>query len=443
MSSPDFPDALRNALHRGAAGAFAVSIAGAGLGFAAHVLVARLVGKDDYGTYALMLSWISVLSVLAQAGQDNNVVRFLPTYLLRGDWGKARGLRRGIGSLVLAVSVVVAITGCLVITVFEKHQSLPWRVTFYIGFAMLPLLTQLQQSGAMHRAFKRAASATAYVSIGRPLVLIAVVLAFAAAGLGVDAPLAAAASAASAAVALGLSAWHLSRGWPPGARKVQPKYEMGAWIRMGVKMSVLSFVIAAAARIDVLMLGALMGAQVVGPYYAAVQIAGFAFYAFQAVNVILAPMIAERYDTGDLRGLEAVVRRGARLGFAGGVISAGIFVLIGYRVLGLFGPSFESAYWPLLILLAGYCAVTAIGPGGFVLSMTRYQYQASIFAGVGLLINAVMAIALIPRIGVLGAALGASAQLVVWHWLTLRYVIAKVGINSSVFGRPRADRVAL
>lgn len=160
-SSSDSQATLHKLLHRGAAQALLVSIVGAALGLAAHVFVARLIGKTDYGVYALMLSWIMILSVVAQVGQDSNVVRFLPTYMLRGEWGKARGLRRSIGWLVLGISVVIALAGCAVVAIVGRHQSLSWRATFYIGFALLPVLTQLQQSGAMHRAFKRAASANA------------------------------------------------------------------------------------------------------------------------------------------------------------------------------------------------------------------------------------------------------------------------------------------
>lgn len=188
----------------------------------------------------------------------------------------------------------------------------------------------------------------------------------------IDAPLAALATFASALGALILSGCHLSWAWPIEARDARPRYEWGKWIRMGARMSVLSIVIVAANRLDVLILGVLAGAGDIGPYFAAVQMASLAFYGFQAVNVILAPMIAERYDAGDLLGMEAVVRRGARLGFFGGVIATGFLAVVGYWALSLFGQGFTSAYGPLLILLGGYCAVTAIGPGGFVLSMTQY-----------------------------------------------------------------------
>lgn len=437
------PDRHSRLLHRGARDAFIVSILGAAAGFAAHVAVARMIGKSEYGVYALMLSWVSVLSVIAQAGQDNNVVRLLPTYLLRREWGKARGLRYGTGALVLLVSAAIAVAGCIVVEVAGSHQSAAWRSTFYIGFAMLPIVTQLQQSGAMHRAFKRAISANAYVTIGRPVALVVIMFGFAGYLHRADSQLAAVASLLSATVALGLSSLHMSRAWPAETRGVRAHYEMARWIPMGLRMCVLSWVVVATNRVDVLLLGALMGTTGVGPYYAAVNIAGFAFYAFQAVNVILAPLIAERYDAGDLKGLETLVRRGARVGFAGGVAATLLVAVVGRWALGLFGPGFTVAYYPLLVLLCGYCVMTAIGPGGFVLSMTAYQSQASAFAAVGFVVNATLAILLVPRFGALGAALSAAAQLIVWHSLTLRFVIAKIGINSSIFGRSYASPAAI
>jgi O-antigen/teichoic acid export membrane protein len=427
-------------LHRGAINAFAVSVLGAGAGFGAHVIVARAVGKSEYGIYGLMLSWVSVLAVIAQAGQDNNVVRLLPAYSARGEWGKAKGLRYGAGALVLLLSIVIAVVGCAVVAIAGRQQSVLWRQTFYIGFAMLPILTQLQQSGAMHRAFKRAIGANAYVTVGRPVALIAIMAPVMVYVHPVGAPIAAAASALSTAVALALSTAHMSWAWPVEARGVRPQYEMTHWASMGLRMCILSWMLVATSRVDVLLLGALMGASDVGPYYAAVNIAGFAFYAFQAVNVILAPLIAEQYDTGDLRGLEALVRRGARFGLLGGVVTTVSIAVIGHWTLGVFGPGFAAAYHPLLVLLCGYCAVTVIGPGGFVLSMTKYQRQASGFAGVGFVVNAVLTTILAPRYGALGAALSAAIQLVIWHSLMLRFVITRLGINSSAFGPSLAGR---
>jgi O-antigen/teichoic acid export membrane protein len=200
-------------------------------------------------------------------------------------------------------------------------------------------------------------------------------------------------------------------------------------------MSLLSWVIAAGNKVDVLILGALLGTDDVGPYYAAIQMAGFAFYAYQSVNMILAPMIAERYEAGDLQGMESLVRQGARLGLAGSLAASILLAASGRWILAAFGDEFAVAYVPLIVLLIGYSAVTAVGPGGFVLSMTKYQNQASFFAAISFGVNCALVFALVPVLGATGAAVGAAVQLLLWHSLALRFVVKRVGINSSAFGR--------
>lgn len=422
-------------LHRGATGAFLISLTGAGLGFAAHLFVARLVGKSDYGIYALMLSWVSVLAVVAQAGQDFNVVRFLPTYVLRGEWGKARGLRYGLGIFVFAISTAVALAGCAVVYVIGAHHTGAWRATFYFGFAMLPVLAQLQQSGALHRAFKRAATFNVYTNVVRGIVLIGLLFALTLVVRRIDAPMAAVASAVSAVIALAASAWHLSRAWPAAGRRVRSDYELSRWIRMGLQLSVFSIVWVVGNRVDVLILGGLMGTDNVGPYYAAVQIANFCLYGLNAVNVILGPMIAERYDAGDLAGLQLIGRRATRLSLAGALATGIFFVAVGPWILEAFGPGFRSAYLPLLILISGCCLAAGFGPVDSMLALTQYQKQISLIVLFGVVVNGVLALALVPRLGVMGAAVAWAVSLVVWRFIALRYSARHLGINISIFTR--------
>lgn len=150
---------------------------------------------------------------------------------------------------------------------------------------------------------------------------------------------------------------------------------------------------------------------------------------------MLAPMIAERYDARDMQGLRITAVRAARLGFAG-ALAVGLFAsAVGYWVLGLFGRGFEVAYVPLLVLVWGYCVTTALGEVGFMLSMTRYQKQAALFVLVGIVVNGIAAVLLIPRLGATGAAIGAVLSLVVWRGLAWRHTVKHLGIDPSIFGR--------
>jgi O-antigen/teichoic acid export membrane protein len=428
-------------LRRGASGAFIVSVAGTGLGLLTNLAMARLIGRAEYGIFALMFSWVSVLVTVAQAGQDISIIRFLPTYIQERAWGKVLGLRLGVGLFVFATSVCVAIAGCVVVHTVGAGHSAIWRETFYIGFAMLPILTQLQQSGAMHRAFKRPVTTGMYSTVMRPAILLVLLGLASVVFTRLDAPRATLCVALSALLALMASAWHMSRAWPAQARGVRPGYELRRWAVVGSQLSLLSIIVVAGNRLDVMLLGAIMGTSDVGPYYAAVKMAGFALFAVQAVNVVLAPMIAERYDAGDLAGLQAVATHAARLGLAGALGVALFCVVAGHWVLGLFGHDFDVAYMPLLILLAGYCVSTCFGEVGFMLSMTKYQKQVSFFVLIGIVANCAAAFVLVPRLGSVGAAIGAALSIVIWRGLAWRFVTTRVGVDPSVFGTGAAQKV--
>ncbi len=422
-------------LRRGASGAFIVSVVGTALGLLANLVMARLIGRAQYGIYALMFSWVSVLVMVAQAGQDISIIRFLPGYIQDNAWGKVRGLRIGVGLFVLATSICVAITGCVVVHVVGANHSASWRDTFYIGFAMLPILTQLQQSSAMHRAFKRPVITGMYSTVMRPVNLLILLGIASIVATRRDAPVVAVCTALAALLALLASGWHLTRAWPTPGRGARPGYEARRWVAVGGQLSLLSIITVGGARLDVMLLGAIMGTGDVGPYYAAIKMAGFAFFATQAVNVVLAPMIAERYDARDMHGLQSVAVQGARIGLAGALCVALFCAIAGKWVLGLFGHDFGVAYVPLLILLLGYCASTCFGEVGFMLSMTKYQRQASFFVLIGIAVNCIVAVMLVPRLGATGAAIGASLSLFIWRGLAWRFVTTRIGIEPSVFGK--------
>ncbi len=425
---------LMELIKRRASRSFAVKVAGAGVGFLVHLAIARSVGVDEYGIYALMLSWISVLSVVTQFGQDNGVLHFLPTYAVAERWGLVRGLRRGSGILVLGFSLVIACGGLAYMHWHSGQRSAVLIRTFDVGFLLLPVLALLQQSGALHRALKHAAESDIYVLIVRPLVLLLLVASFyfLAPSL-LSAPFVAVLSVVSAVAALAWSGLRLRRHWPARARSAQPEYHMGAWVKVGAQLSVLSVMMVTSTTMGSLIIGAFLGAKRVGPYYAAVQLAGFASFGFTAINAILAPVIAECYAAGRHELLAELMRGAARTTFVSTSVLAVGLAVVGRYVLGLFGPGFASAYVPLLILLVGEWLNTCAGSVGFLLTMTRFQKQAPAIFLCGVVCSLLLSLFFVPAWGLNGMALSTVAGWVVWNLVALTYVYKKLRINPTVF----------
>jgi len=429
----DFAAATR-LLRRGASGALLVQVGGAGFSLIVNVLLARLVGKSQYGIYAYAMSWVSVLVVLAMLGQSSSVVRFVPIYLHRKDWGALRGLRHGASGIVLAGSIAIMLAGAALVLALHDRMGSATLQTMLASFLLLPLLAQLGLNGGFFRGYKRAVSSGAYNSLVRPVFLIGLVLVLALPlGLRLDASGIMLANVVAALAAVGCSEWHLSRAWPAAAKHVEPSYEPRAWFKLGRQLFLLAAIGIVSNRVDVLILGGFAGADEVGPYYAAVRLAAIAAYGLTAVNTILAPMIAESYAADDHATMASLVHHAARLTF---VVTAAVAIAIaiaGYWVLGLFGKGFaEAAYIPLLIILAGQCVAAMSGPTGFLMTMTRYERQASWFMALAAVLNVVFSVALIPAFGLIGAALATAFGSVAWNVSGLAFVRTRLGVNPTV-----------
>ena len=110
-------------------------------------------------------------------------------------------------------------------------------------------------------------------------------------------------------------------------------------------------------------------------------------------------------------------------------------VVFGKMLLGLFGAEFTTGYVVLLILLAGQVINAMAGSVGYLMTMTGYQNQAAWIIGMSTLVNVGLNAVLIPKLGIVGAAIATATTTVLWNILMLTFVWRKLNINPTVFAR--------
>ena len=70
-------------LARDSVAVFAAIVAGSAASFAVQVLLARLAGPEQFGTYSLVLTWAIMLALLAEFGSDQQfcgLLRSMPKW---------------------------------------------------------------------------------------------------------------------------------------------------------------------------------------------------------------------------------------------------------------------------------------------------------------------------------------------------------------------------
>jgi O-antigen/teichoic acid export membrane protein len=117
------------------------------------------------------------------------------------------------------------------------------------------------------------------------------------------------------------------------------------------------------------------------------------------------------------------------------------FVIGGRPLLGLvFGAPFEAATGALIILTIGQVFNVATGSVATLLVMSGHQWRAGLGIVAGAALNVVTAVVLIPSLHADGAAIAATASLVVTNLIHVVICRRTLGIDPSPVGLPAAQQ---
>ncbi len=423
-------------LARGASGSFAVTVLGTAMSFVTNLVLARILGASEYGAYIYALTVVNLLALLAKFGMDSSVLRFVASYNAKGEWDLLRGILFRSTQWVVMGSIVIAGVAAVVVFFLRDTLGQSQSLTFFIAMLLLPLLAISAIRCSALNAFRRVVLASLPDSLIRPLVIIILVGAFYLIG---QKPLTAYEAMSINLIALFVAVcfgtvW-LVRTLPAQISRHALSYDERQWIKVALPLFFITGVHMLLSQTDIIMLGAMIGAEQAGIYAAASRVAGIVGLGIAAVNTISAPLISELYSTGDQQRLQRMITIGARGMLVMTFITAMVLIIFGNSILGLFGDEFVAGEDALFILLAGQCFNVLSGSVGTIMTMTGHQNQAALIFGTAAIINILLNAALIPMYGMVGAAAATALTTVLWNLAMLAYVWNKLKINPTALSR--------
>ncbi|MCF8383296.1 MAG: polysaccharide biosynthesis C-terminal domain-containing protein [Chlorobium sp.] len=451
--------ANRNALIAGQAGiSYGGFIFGQAVRFGFNMAVARMLGEESLGVYALALAVMQIVETFGVAGYDAAAVRYVNIYQAEGRKASdAAGLAiRSALLMSLVPALLVMFFSAPLARLFNGGSaslgsaslgSAPLDVSASLGgsaplggggtllhFALLSYAVAVPFNVAAtvaghalqgHRDLVPKIVATQLIAPVAMLVLT-LLLAFAAVpGPALLVPYTA------ASVLSCLWIWRQLRlKTGTGIREVlgapaDRRMKAFAFPLLGV-----SLVSMIAYWLDVLLLGMLGGPVLSGLYQPAARTAGLLRAVLPAFSGIAAPLVAalqagdESAETGRLYRL--VTRWMVLL-----VTPATVFLMVlPEPVLLLFGPRF-SASAPALVLLAAAAFAQAFGGiAGTVLSMAGHGRVTFLNALVALAVQVALSVLLIPLYGTAGAAAASLGAMLLLSALRLLQVSRVLGVSS-------------
>jgi len=427
---------LRAYLVQGAAWSFALKIAATGLAFITSIILARTLGAKGYGTYAYAMSLVGLLGVPATLGLPQLVLRNVAAYQARSEWGLMRGLLRWANEAVLLTSLGIGAIALLVSLVLRGHFNPTILAAFLLALTTLPLV-------ALNRLRSLTLRGLGYVVLGqlpdsliRPFSFLALVVAtYLLLGNRFNASWAVGVQVGATAIALGVGIFMLVRHMPEEMKDSAPAYDSRAWVRSALPFLFIGGMQIINNQTDIVMLGALRGAEVVGIYRVATQAAQLVIFVLAAANMVLQPTIAKLYAVKDMQRLQGVATQSARVVLLVSVPIVVVLIVFGRWILLIFGQDFTKGATALAILSVGQLVNVAMGSVGLLLNMTGHERDTARGVGIAAVINVVLNGILIPLWGTNGAATASATSVVVWNLILAIQVVRRLGIYPTALGR--------
>jgi O-antigen/teichoic acid export membrane protein len=417
-------------LYKKASTVFIINVVGTGINYISHVLLGRWIGVSGYGSYAYALSWVYSLVVLCGLGFTVSVLRYVPEYRAKKDSARLRGFIRASFPLVLISSIVLAsiMTAIIALGAFPNVNN----VTLLIGIWILPFISQFYLAIETIRAWRYVGTAYLPHMILQPVLHLLIVSAIYLYKGKLESEQAILSFLVSTMVFMICHYFVLRNITKEEASGAKSIYEVVKWLKVSLPMMMMIGFHAVIGRMDVLLIGMLIGAKDAGVYNAASKTAFLVSFILLAVNSIAAPMISEYHNRKDQRELQKIVGYSTKLSFYPS-IAFGLF-LFGFSetVLSLFGADFEGGAWPLRLLVLGYIANTSVGPAKYLVNLTGIQNKSVGVYGFCVVVNIFLNLMLIPKYGTIGAAIATVSSMVLSN-VSLSVLAKKhLGINTFV-----------
>lgn len=407
----------------GAGMALGGKLTGTGLRYLSQMLIARLLGADSLGLYALGLVVCQLAELFARMGLQSGVMRYVSIYHGDGSTRRLKGVL--LYALVLPLvgggllSVVLVLTANMIaIRILGKPELAP---LLRILGASLPFGASMTVAAYATTGFLTTKYLVCVREMIHPFANLALIAILYFAGFGVRG--AAVAWFAAAVIGWGSSLFAVYVLFPPiRDRSITPIFETRDLLRFSLPLVASDLMVFILVWTDTLMLGYFVGASDIGVYRAASQTALLLSVFITSLNVVFAPMLAGTYSRGDHAGMQSLFKTSTRWSI---LTTLPFFVVIGVAakdVLRVFGPGFAVAWIPLIVLASGQLVNAGTGSAGWMLVMSGHQYL-KLAGDLGLAgMNILMNLLLIPRMGVLGAAVATGISIATVNLLRLLQV---------------------
>ena len=372
----------------------------------------RVLGVVDYGHYVLGLTIISLGTIFSNIGLSYGIFRFVPIFRAKKDLEKIKGVIVFCGKLLFFNSVIVSISlfclsDYLSNTVFVKPEL---NVFLRVLVFALPFTIITMFSDNVFKGFNK----IKYKVITEDIFIMTLRLIL-----------------FGACMILGLKAYNILYSYVitliSGSilglyfvfklfpdllnRSIKAVYSTKEIISYSLPLFLSRFLALILNRIDIIMIGYYLPSEDIGIYSISNRLAEVVFFIAVSIFAVFSPTIAEEFGKGKKDNIKFYLQKVTKVTL---MLTTPIFfviILLSDELLGIFGDEFISGKVPLNILAVSFLLNSILGYYGQVLGVTGRSKLIFLNSFFGAIINIILNLILIPKYGLIGAALATGSSI--------------------------------
>tara|TARA_R110002124_G_scaffold111545_2_gene265449 strand:+ start:11943 stop:13292 length:1350 start_codon:yes stop_codon:yes gene_type:complete len=415
----------------GSANIIIIKIFGLLIGFGVQILLARVMGVNEYGDYIYVLTWINLVGLFSKFGFDSASKKFLPILYTQENWSGLFGYVRYTSKFVFITGLLFVLTSVLSAYFFDRNQL---SLIFLAGAFVLLINNQLGLFSSFLEAIREFYKSLIPTNIIRPLGIVLGVVIYYIVSESVKSEYVMYINAVSTLFALVIAyGWLKSSTKSPDESISTTIDDKKEWRNISYSLLLVSGIHIVLNEMDTIILGILISTESAGVYKSAIKIGHLALFGFNAVELVIAPTIAKLYAENDSIGIQQIVSKGVLIMMA---VSFPLLIFLwffGGSILLLYGPEFLIGFTSMKILLV--CQVINVITGSVInlMTMTKYQKETLYVFSMSLVFNLVLNLVLIPIYGMEGAAWATGITTIVWNITALLFIRKKLKVDPSIF----------
>lgn len=381
-------------------------------------ILVRLLGSDGYGDYAFLIATFGILFLFCNFGTSQSLRKFFPEERDQENWKAI--VTTFYLYLVVATSLLLVIIGVLFVessllaSLYDR--TLAEYMYYVIVFVLVSQLFSLCRAILMansqeHRSeplkvldkvtFILIALGLLYIGAGVPGAMIGHIV-----GTGAAAVVALYFSRSYFDLETVTRAWHFGR-------------QFDELVRFSFFSAIVILLFTSLYHIDVIMMRYFTDSATTGYYKAALVTAEFIWFVPYALQMLFIHSTSEHWSKNNLEKITTMTSQATRFGFLfTGLLAVGLASLGAPFLRVYFGPGFDQALIPLLILIPGAVGFALARPI-YATNYAEGSMRPVIFAtGVPAALNFVLNLLLIPQFGMVGAAVATTVgygSMLVFH----------------------------